>query len=107
MGDLSDCPIVGDNDDYRKTMFGNFSSLKILDNKDIDGNEFEYSESDVDEDVDEDIGEEGDSEDDDEDSELSEEEFEQVESDEEDDEEEEEDDDEDGGDQGPMKKVKH
>jgi hypothetical protein len=46
--DLSDCPIA-QADGYRSKMFGLFPGLKILDNKDLDGNEFEYSESDIDE----------------------------------------------------------
>lgn len=44
--DLSDCPI-SQKDDYRKKVFGFFPDLKILDNKDENGQEFEYSESDL------------------------------------------------------------
>jgi len=49
--DLSDCPL-SQKDDYRKHMFTLFPSLKILDNKDQDGNEFEYSESEMEDDDD-------------------------------------------------------
>jgi len=65
--DLSDCPL-SQKEDYRKTMFTLFPTLKILDNKDLEGNEFEYSESDI-EDGDEIEDDDDDMEDDDEEGE--------------------------------------
>lgn len=49
--DLSDCPL-STKEEYRKNMFTLFPSLKILDNKDQEGNEFEYSESEMEDDDD-------------------------------------------------------
>jgi len=43
--DLSDCEL-SNTENYRTTMFQRFPNLKILDNKDQEGQEFEYSESD-------------------------------------------------------------
>ena len=44
--DLSDCPI-SQKEGYRNEVFKLFPDLKILDNKDQEGQEFEYSESDL------------------------------------------------------------
>jgi Asp-tRNA(Asn)/Glu-tRNA(Gln) amidotransferase C subunit len=41
--DLSECPIAG-KPDYRKKIFEMFSALEILDNKDVDGNSYDYEE---------------------------------------------------------------
>ena len=95
--DLSDCPIA-EKENYRDDVFKKFPNLKIQDNKDAQGNEFEYSESDDCQEVDdeediEDVDDE--SEEDDENGEDDEED------DEEDDDEEEED-----ADGKPTKKVK-
>ena len=49
--DLSDCPL-STKEEYRKHMFVLFPTLKILDNKDQEGNEFEYSESEMEDDDD-------------------------------------------------------
>merc|ERR1712194_212211 len=48
---ITDYPL-STKDEYRKHMFVLFPSLKILDNKDQEGNEFEYSESEMEDDDD-------------------------------------------------------
>ena len=108
--DLSDCPIA-EKDNYRSEVFSKFPNLKILDNKDATGNEFEYSESDEDcQEIDED---EEDIEDVDEDSEDNDEdgdEDDEGDDDEDDDGEGDEDEEGDEGDEEeegkPSKKVK-
>jgi hypothetical protein len=43
--DLSECPVAS-KADYRAKLFEMFSSLEILDNKDADGNSYDYEEGD-------------------------------------------------------------
>ena len=96
--DLSDCPIA-EKENYRTEVFEKFPNLKILDNRDVNGNEFEYSESDDCQEVDdeEDIEDVDDSEDEDD---------ENGDEDDEDDCSEEDEEDEEDDDGKPNKKVK-
>mmetsp|Transcript_27709 Transcript_27709/g.31956 ORF Transcript_27709/g.31956 Transcript_27709/m.31956 type:complete len:212 (+) Transcript_27709:85-720(+) len=75
--DLFGSPI-SETDGYREKIFGMFSNLQILDNKDADGEEVEYDEAEDDEDDegedDEFEGDEGDEDDEDEDEDEEEEE---------------------------------
>ena len=60
--DLSECP-VSDKSDYRKKVFELLPKLQILDNKDADGNLFDYGEEEGDLEGDEEFGDvEGDEE---------------------------------------------
>lgn len=45
--DLSDTPLAGE-DNYRTKIFESFPKLQILDNKDAEGNEYEYTEEEED-----------------------------------------------------------
>ncbi len=101
--DLSDSTL-SQKADYRATVFKMFPQLQILDNCDIEGNEYQYSTSNDQDDGEDDDEEESYGDEDDEEGQGS---FDDDEDDEEgDDDDEEEEDDEDEEDDAPRKRVK-